>query len=132
MDRPAIKIPSHLSYAESHEWIAQDSDVCTVGITDHGQSMLGDLVFVELPEVGEYFEAGQPFGRVTGESLVAELYAPISGEVLDVNQTLEDHAEQVNTDPYGGGWMIEIRLEDPEETARLLSAQEYGDLIAGL
>ena len=76
MDTPGIKIPSHLTYTESHEWIAQDGDVCTVGISDLAQFMLGDLVFVELPEVGEYLEAGQPFGRVTGARLAAELYAP--------------------------------------------------------
>jgi glycine cleavage system H protein len=126
------QIPENLSYTEEHEWISQDSDVCTVGITDYAQSELGDIVFVELPEVGEYIEKGQVFGTVEAVKTVAELYAPVSGEIVEVNQTLEDMVEQVNTDPYGAGWMIKIRTENQGELEQLLSSQDYEELVAGL
>ena len=102
-DKSEPQIPENLSYTEEHEWISLDSDVCTVGITDYAQSELGDIVFVELPEVGDYIEKGQVFGTVEAVKTVAELYAPASGEVVEVNQTLEDMVEQINTDPYGAG-----------------------------
>ena len=126
------QIPENLSYTEEHEWISQDSDICTVGITDYAQSELGDIVFVELPEVGDYIEKGQVFGTVEAVKTVAELYAPASGEVVEVNQTLEDMVEQINTDPYGAGWMIKIRTENQEELDQLLSSQDYEDLVADL
>ena len=126
------QIPENLSYTEEHEWISQDSDICTVGITDYAQSELGDIVFVELPEVGDYIEKGQVFGTVEAVKTVAELYAPASGEVVEVNQTLEDMVEQINTDPYGAGWMIKIRTENQEELEQLLSSQDYEDLVADL
>ena len=126
------QIPENLSYTEEHEWISQDSDVCTVGITDYAQSELGDIVFVELPEVGDYIEEGQVFGTVEAVKTVAELYAPASGEVVEVNQTLEDMVEQINTDPYGAGWMIKIRTENQEGLEQLLSSQDYEDLMADL
>ena len=131
-DRSGPQIPDNLSYTEEHEWISQDSDVCTVGITDYAQSELGDIVFVELPEVGDYIEKGQVFGTVEAVKTVAELYAPASGEVVEVNQTLEDMVEQINTDPYGAGWMIKIRTENQEELEQLLSSQDYEDLVADL
>ena len=126
------QIPENLSYTEEHEWISQDSDICTVGITDYAQSELGDIVFVELPEVGDYIEKGQVFGTVEAVKTVAELYAPASGEVVEVNQTLEDMVEQINTDPYGAGWMIKIRTENQKELEQLLSSQDYEDLVADL
>jgi glycine cleavage system H protein len=126
------QIPENLAYTEEHEWIFQDSDVCMVGITDYAQSELGDIVFVELPEVGEYIEQGQIFGTVEAVKTVAELYAPASGEVVEINQMLEESAEQINTDPYGAGWMIKIRTESHGQLERLLSPQEYAELIAGL
>ena len=129
---PAPQIPENLAYTEEHEWVSEDSDVCTVGITDYAQSELGDIVFVELPEVGEYLEQGQVFGMVEAVKTVAELYAPASGEVVEVNQTLEENAELVNTDPYGAGWMIKIRTENQGELEQLLSPQDYAELIAGL
>ena len=131
-DKSEPQIPENLSYTEEHEWISQDSDVCTVGITDYAQSELGDIVFVELPEVGDYIEEGQVFGTVEAVKTVAELYAPASGEVVEVNQTLEDMVEQINTDPYGAGWMIKIRTENQEELEQLLSSQDYEDLVADL
>ena len=131
-DKSEPQIPENLSYTEEHEWISQDSDVCTVGITDYAQSELGDIVFVELPEVGDYIEKGQVFGTVEAVKTVAELYAPASGEVVEVNQTLEDMVEQINTDPYGAGWMIKIRTDNQEELEQLLSSQDYEDLVADL
>ncbi len=131
-DKSEPQIPENLSYTEEHEWISLDSDVCTVGITDYAQSELGDIVFVELPEVGDYIEKGQVFGTVEAVKTVAELYAPASGEVVEVNQTLEDMVEQINTDPYGAGWMIKIRTDNQEELEQLLSSQDYEDLVADL
>jgi len=131
-NKSETQVPENLSYTEEHEWISQDSDICTVGITDYAQSELGDIVFVELPEVGDYIEKGQVFGTVEAVKTVAELYAPASGEVMEVNQTLEDMAEQINTDPYGAGWMIKIRTENQEELEQLLSSQDYEDLVADL
>ena len=131
-DRSGPQIPDNLSYTEEHEWISQDSDVCTVGITDYAQSELGDIVFVELPEVGDYIENGQVFGTVEAVKTVAELYAPAPGKVVEVNQTLEDMVEQINTDPYGAGWMIKIRTDNQEELEQLLSSQDYEDLVADL
>lgn len=130
-NRPEIEIRDDLVYTEEHEWISRESDVCTVGITDYAQSELGDIVFVELPEVGQHLEQGEVFGTVEAVKTVAELYSPASGEVLEANTTLEDTAEQVNTDPYGSGWMIKIRADDAGELERLLSAQEYGKLVEG-
>ena len=131
-DKSEPQIPENLSYTEEHEWISLDSDVCTVGITDYAQSELGDIVFVELPEVGDYIEKGQVFGTVEAVKTVAELYAPASGEVVEVNQTLEDMVEQINTDPYGAGWMIKIRTDTQEGLEQLLSSQDYEDLVADL
>ncbi len=125
-------IPDNLSYTEEHEWLLQDSDVCTVGITDYAQSELGDIVFVELPEVGETLEKGQVFGTVEAVKTVAELYAPTSGEIVEVNLTLEDKAEQINSDPYVAGWMVKMRCQDLEEMDHLLSPQDYAELIADL
>ena len=124
------KIPENLAYAEEHEWILRDSDMGTVGITDYAQSELGDIVFVELPEVGEYFKQGQVFGTIEAVKTVSDLCAPASGEVVEVNQSLEENAEQVNSDPYGDGWMIKIRIENLEELDRLLSPTDYAELIS--
>lgn len=125
------KVPENLSYSESHEWIQVDSDIATIGITDFAQSELGDIVFVELPEVGEYAKTGETFGTVEAVKTVEDLIAPLSGEVLEANETLEDDAEQINSDPYGAGWMIKIRIENEEELENLLSADEYSDMLNG-
>ena len=125
------RILESLAYTEDHEWISQDSDISTIGITDFAQSELGDIVFVELPEMGEHLTQGEPFGTVEAVKTVADLIAPASGEVLEVNQTLEESPEQINKEPYGAGWMIKIRVENQEELKRLLTAREYADLIAG-
>ncbi len=122
-------IPENVSYSDSHEWIQVESDIATIGITDFAQFELGDIVFVELPEVGEYAKRGETFGAVEAVKTVENLIAPISGEVLEANETLEEDAEQINKDPYGAGWMIKIRIEDEEQIEELLSPSEYADVI---
>ena len=122
-------IPEELKYSDHHEWISLDSDVGTVGITDYAQSELGDIVFVELPQVGERLEKGQAFGTVEAVKTVEDLYSPVAGEVAEINETLEEDAGLVNTEPYEAGWMIKVRL-DPAEPDDLMSASEYAELIA--
>ena len=124
------KIPDNLVYSESHEWIQQDSDITTLGITDFAQTELGDIVFVELPEVGEYIVKAETFGTVEAVKTVADLIAPASGEVLEINESLEEDAEQINKDPYGAGWMLKVRIDEPGDLAQLLSAREYAELLA--
>ena len=124
------KIPEHLLYSESHEWIQQDSDIATIGITDFAQLELGDIVFLELPEVGEQIEKGAAFGTVEAVKTVADLIAPTTGEVLEINESLEAGAEEINKDAYGAGWMLKIRIEDPQDLDYLLNAQDYAELIA--
>lgn len=123
-------IPDNLLYTEEHEWLALDSDIGTIGITDFAQSELGDIVFVELPEVGERMEKGQSFGTVEAVKAVSDLFSPVTGEVVEVNSDLEDSADQVNTEPYGAGWMVKIRVEDQSELENLLGPKDYGDFIA--
>ena len=122
-------IPENVSYSDSHEWIQVESDIATIGITDFAQSELGDIVFVELPEIGEYAKTGETFGTVEAVKTVEDLIAPISGEVLEANEMLEEDAEQINKDPYGAGWMIKIRIENEEQLEELLSPSEYADII---
>ena len=122
-------IPENVSYSDSHEWIQVESDIATIGITDFAQSELGDIVFVELPEIGEYAERGEIFGTVEAVKTVENLISPVSGEVLEANETLEEDAGQINEDPYDAGWMIRIRIEDEEQLEELLSPSEYADII---
>ncbi len=124
------KIPKHLLYSESHEWIQLDSDIATIGITDFAQLELGDIVFVELPELGEQIEKGSAFGTVEAVKTVADLIAPTTGEVLEINESLEAGAEEINKDAYGAGWMLKIRIEDPQDLDYLLNAQDYAELLA--
>ncbi len=123
-------IKDNLLYTKEHEWLSIDGQDATVGVTDFAQNELGDIVFVELPAKGTKVEAGAAFGTIEAVKTVAELYAPVSGEVVAVNQKLIEEAILVNSDCYGGGWMVKIRMSDPKETARLLSATEYGEMIA--
>ena len=121
-----MNIPGELEYTKTHEWVKRDGDVATVGITDHAQDELGDVVFIELPEEGATFEAGDSFGTIESVKAVSDLYAPVGGEVVEVNETLNDSPERVNEDPYGGGWMIRLRISGDGE---LLSADEYERLL---
>ena len=124
-------VPEELSYTEDHEWVSMDSDVGTVGVTDYAQSELGDIVFVELPEVGQTLRKGERLGTVEAVKTVEEIYAPLSGEVVEVNESLEADAEQVNKEPYGAGWMVRIRCSDQEELSELLSPSDSSELISG-
>ena len=122
-------IPEELRYSEQHEWVSLDDDTGTIGITEYAQAELGDIVFVELPEVGERIEKGQAFGSVEAVKAVEDLYCPVAGEVVEVNDTLEEGADQVNGDPYGSGWMIKLRIDNPADADGLLSAADYASLI---
>ncbi|QEW05199.1 glycine cleavage system protein GcvH [Nitrincola iocasae] len=121
-------IPNELSYVASHEWIRDEGDgTVTIGITDHAQDLLGDVVFVELPEVGDQVSAGDDIGVVESVKAASDVYAPLTGEVVAVNEDLEDAPELVNSDPYGDGWFIRLRLTDVEELTDLLDADGYAE-----
>ena len=121
--------PEDLSYTKDHEWVRVKADQAIVGITDHAQNQLGDVVYVELPKVGDSFEAAEPFGSVESVKAVSEIYMPLSGTVVEVNDALNDAPERVNEDPYGGGWMIKIRMDNASQVDALLTAAEYEDYI---
>lgn len=122
--------PSELKYASSHEWARLEGDIVIVGITDHAQEALGDLVFVELPEVGDTVSAGDEAGVVESVKAASDIYAPVSGEVIEINPALEDTPELINSDPYGEGWMYKIRVSAVEELDDLLAAEEYDEQVA--
>jgi glycine cleavage system H protein len=126
----SFDVPDDLSYLESHEWTTTDDDTVRIGVSDFAQDELGDVVFVELPAVGDEIEAGSAFGVVESIKAVSDLYAPISGEVTAVNEELFDQPELVNDDPFGDGWMLEVEPSDETEFDELLSADEYRDQIA--
>src|SRR5881227_1280534 len=121
--------PEDSRYAKSHEYIAIEGEVGTIGITDYAQKELGDVVFVELPQIGTQLEAGDELGSIESVKAVSELFAPVSGEVVEINEALADKPELVNTDPYGDGWMIRMRLKDPTEMDSLMTAEEYEEYI---
>ena len=120
-------VPEDLQYSKDHEWIRVEGDVGTVGITDHAQNSLGDVVYVELPKAGDTFAAHEVFGSVESVKAVSELFCPVGGSVVEVNESLQDEPEKVNTDPYGAGWMIRVRMTSPGEVDSLLNAAEYED-----
>ncbi|MER3426550.1 MAG: glycine cleavage system protein H [Pyrinomonas sp.] len=122
-------VPEDLHYSKDHEWVRVEGDTALIGITDYAQHALGDIVYVELPRVGDSFAAHDAFGSVESVKAVSEVYAPVSGEVVEVNESLQDEPEKVNSDPYGDGWMIRVRLSDPGEVDSLLTAAEYEDYI---
>lgn len=121
--------PEDLSYTKDHEWVRAAGERVTVGITDHAQQQLGDVVYVELPRVGDKFESGEPFGSVESVKAVSEIYMPIGGEVIEVNSALNETPEKVNSDSYGDGWMVIIKPTNPSEMDALLTAAEYEDYI---
>lgn len=123
------EIRNELKYVASHEWIRDEGDgTVTVGITDHAQELLGDVVFVELPETGSDLASGDDAGVVESVKAASDIYAPVSGEVVEINEQLEDAPEQVNSDPYGDGWFFRIKLSDASELEELLTADAYGEL----
>ena len=124
-----MNIPENLKYSPDHEWIKVDGDSAYIGITDFAQSELGDIVFVEFPEIGDTFSQGDVFGTVEAVKTVADLFAPISGEVLEINDALENSPEAINTDSYNDGWIIKIKVGNTEELGTLLSPQAYKGLL---
>ena len=123
-------VPSELKFLSSHEWVMVDGDVATIGISDHAQELLGDLVFVELPEVGSAISAGDTVAVVESVKAASDTYAPVSGEVIAVNEELEDSPERINDDPYGDGWMYRVKMDDAAEVDGLMDAGSYTDAIA--
>jgi len=119
--------PEDRLYTKEHEWLKIDGEVGTVGITDHAQHALGDVVYVEVPKAGDKVTAGQTFGTVESVKAVSELFTPASGDVTEINSLLGDAPETINKDPYGAGWMIRIRLSNKNETSKLMSAAQYDD-----
>ena len=125
-----MNIPEKLFYTVEHEWIDFHQDEVTIGITDYAQSQLGDVIFVEFPKVGDIFSAGDPFGEIEAVKTVSDLYAPVSGTVIAVNENIENEPESVNSDPYGKGWLIKVQYSRPEEKPDLLSSAAYEELVS--
>lgn len=124
--------PDGLKYSREHEWVLVEGDSATIGISDFAQSELGDVVYVEVPEVGEKISKEDPFGAVESVKAVSDLYAPVSGTVVEVNDALPDTPELINEDPYGEGWIIRVTLSDPSEVDELMNVQEYTSHCEGL
>ncbi|HDR51196.1 MAG TPA: glycine cleavage system protein GcvH [Mariniphaga anaerophila] len=124
-----MKIPAELKYTEDHEWVRVEGDTATVGITDFAQSELGDVVFVEIETEGEELDKGETFGTVEAVKTVSDLFMPVGGEVVEVNEALADEPELVNKDPYGKGWMVKIKVGDTSELDDLMSADDYKKMI---
>ncbi len=125
-----MNIPSELKYTKDHEWIKIDGDVATVGITDFAQGELGDIVYVEVDTLDETLDIEEVFGTVEAVKTVSDLFLPLSGEIVEFNESLEDEPEKVNTDPYGDGWMIKLKFSDESQIDNLLSAEDYKALIS--
>ena len=125
-----MSVPSDLRYTNDHEWVRIEDDEATVGITAYAADQLGDIVFVELPEIGRTLAQATAFGVVESVKAVSDLFAPVGGEVIATNDDLTGSPELVNSDPYGGGWMVRVRVADPGQTAELLDADAYDALIA--
>lgn len=124
-----MNIPSELKYTKDHEWISIEGDIATVGITDFAQGELGDIVYVEVETVDETLDREEVFGTVEAVKTVSDLFLPLSGEIIEFNKSLEDEPEKVNTDPYGAGWMVKIKINNKEEVGDLLGADDYKELI---
>ena len=124
-----MNIPADLKYTKDHEWVKIEGDIATVGITDFAQGELGDIVYVEVETVDETLDAEEVFGTVEAVKTVSDLFLPLSGEIIEFNESLEDEPEVVNTDPYGDGWMIKVKLSDASELDALMSAEDYKALV---
>jgi len=122
-------IPADLSYTESHEWIKIEGDIATIGITDYAQSELGDVVYVDLPNVGRMLNKGDVFGSVESVKTVSDIYSPLDGEVVEVNETLNARSELVNSDPYAAGYLIKLKLSDQSSVSSLLDSSAYSGLV---
>jgi glycine cleavage system H protein len=125
-----MEAPPGLKYSKEHEWLAAEEAVATIGITDHAQEQLGEIVYIELPSIGEKVSKDDPFGVVESVKAVSDIYAPVSGTVLEVNEDLAESPEAVNEDPYGDGWLIKVRVSDPADLDDLMDNEEYEQMIA--
>jgi glycine cleavage system H protein len=125
-----MEFPEGLKYSKEHEWVLVEGDTATIGITEYAQQELGDIVFVELPEVGEKIVKDDPFGAVESVKAVSDVYAPVSGTVLEINDVLPDNPETINDDPYGDGWMIRVDLTDKDDLKDLMDEDEYAEYVA--
>ncbi len=125
-----MNVPDELKYSADHEWVRTEGDIVTVGITDYAQGELGDVIFIEFPEVGDTVTAGDTFGTVEAVKTVADLFAPLSGEILEVNTGLEDSPESVNKDPYQSGWIVRIKASALQELDQLMDAKAYKEHIS--
>lgn len=123
-------IPENLRYSKDHEWVSVDGDIATVGITDYAQHSLGDVVYIDMPRVGDKLSAHEAFGSVESVKAVSEIFMPISGEITEVNDGLNDTPEAVNNDPYGDGWMVKVQMDNPGEADAMLSSEEYDEYLA--
>ncbi|MCP3955859.1 MAG: glycine cleavage system protein GcvH [Desulfobacterales bacterium] len=126
-----LNLPEDLKYTDDHEWAKSEGDTITVGISDYAQDQLGDIVFVELPEVGGSFDQGEEFGTLESVKAVSELYMPVGGEVVAINETLEDAPELVNNDPYKGGWMVKVKPDDAGQMDSLKDKTAYLEMLKG-
>ena len=124
------EVPTELKFLSTHEWVLVEDGIATIGVSDHAQELLGDLVYVELPEKGSTVSAGDSVGVIESVKAASDTYAPLSGEIIEVNDELENAPEQINSDPYGDGWMYKLSIEDAEEVENLLDAEAYTDSIA--
>ena len=124
-----MNIPTELKYTKDHEWISLEGDIATVGITDFAQRELGDIVYVEVETVGETLNADEVFGTVEAVKTVSDLFLPVSGEIIEFNESLEDTPEEVNLDPYSNGWMIKMKVSNIDDLSTLLNAEQYQELI---
>ena len=122
--------PADLRYSEDHEWLRLEGEVGTIGVTAHAAERMGDVVFVELPEIGARVSMGETFGVLESPKAVADLYSPVTGEIVEVNPALEEHPEFVSEDPYGAGWMVKVKLDSTSEAGKLKDASGYAALIA--
>ena len=125
-----MNIPTELKYTKDHEWVRLEGDIATVGVTDFAQVELGDVVYVEVETVGEILDSEEVFGTIEAVKTVSDLFMPLSGEVLEVNEAIEDEPESVNNDPYGSGWMIKIKVSDVTQYSSLLSSEDYKELVS--
>jgi len=125
-----MQVPDDLHYTKDHEWVRVEGDIATVGITDYAQTQLGDIVYVELPQVGDKVSAHAPFGTVEAVKAVSDIISPLSGEIVEVNEDLASTPEKIKASPYGDGWMIKIKISDAGEAGSLLKAADYEGIIA--
>lgn len=123
-------IPENLRYSKDHEWVAVEGDVATIGITDYAQHSLGDVVYIDMPRVGDSFATHEAFGSVESVKAVSEVFTPVGGEITEINEGVNDTPEAVNNDPYAAGWMVKMKMDNPGEADALLSADEYEEYLA--